>query len=55
MAQRVAMARALAPRSKLLLLNEPFSALDPFTREQMQDHLTDLNAHDAATMVLNHA
>jgi len=50
--QRVGVARALAARPAVLLMDEPFGALDPLTRQSLQQALADIQQALGSTIVL---
>lgn len=55
MKQRVAIARALVMNSKVLLMDEPFGALDAFTKMNLQDDLMKLwEKHKFTTVFVTH-
>ncbi|MGW8258459.1 MAG: ATP-binding cassette domain-containing protein, partial [Thermoguttaceae bacterium] len=49
--QRVGVARAMAADPPIVLMDEPFGALDPITREQLQDELLELESEIKKTII----
>ncbi len=55
MKQRVSIARALATRPQILILDEPFGALDPITREELQEELLNIwQDHRITVLMITH-
>jgi NitT/TauT family transport system ATP-binding protein len=52
MKQRVALARALAPDPDVLLMDEPFSALDAMTRERLYEDMQRIHMRSGKTILL---
>ncbi|MEM7760089.1 MAG: ATP-binding cassette domain-containing protein, partial [Cyanobacteria bacterium P01_A01_bin.40] len=55
MKQRVSLARALAIRPRILILDEPFGALDTITKEELQEELLNIwNDHRCTVLMITH-